>query len=92
MFPTTKILLRALLPCGTKIDDLHRLNNTKVNLLISKFENNKNIYYIDNSEEFLNSNGTINKELMPDALHLSYKGYEVLSKCLTPTIEKLMES
>ena len=49
-----------------------------------------NVTYIDNSIEFIDLSGAINNDLMPDNLHLSKKGYEKLSKVLTPLIYRLV--
>ena len=91
-FPDTKILLRGLLPRGKFKTNSLRIDKNAVNKIISGFANNTNVTYIDNSSQFLNSNGSIINELMPDNIHLSKKGYQVLSESLTPYIHKMMES
>jgi lysophospholipase L1-like esterase len=90
-YPRTKILLRGLLPREQNKDHKLRILNTQVNTIISKYENGVNIIYIDNGKEFFNENGLLTTELMPDYLHLSKKGYQILSSTLTPIIHQLME-
>lgn len=90
-FPEAKILLRGLLPRGKFKTDSLRTDKNAINKIISGFANNTNVTYIDNSSKFLNSDGSIINELMPDNLHLSKKGYQVLSESLTPRIHKMME-
>jgi beta-glucosidase len=91
MFPLAKILLRGLLPYGKYKEEHTRIHNEKINAIISGFANTQNILYIDNSREFLDADGAIMNNLLYDNLHLTVEGYEVLSRCLTPTIKALME-
>jgi lysophospholipase L1-like esterase len=90
-YPSSRIILKGLLPRGKYPDDTARVYTSAVNSLISKFANDTNITYLDNSKEFLYSDGSIMNNLMPDNCHLSREGYEVLSRCLTPLIVKHME-
>ena len=90
-FPITKIILRGLLPFGKYKNQYTRIHNERVNNIIINFANNINIFYIDNSKEFIDGDESIIDNLMPDYLHLSKKGYEILSKTLTPYIYKIMD-
>jgi len=87
--PKAKILLRGLLPIGKFKMDPPRLIIEEINTTISKYKNDVNIFYIDNGLLFLTHDGTIDNKLMPDNLHLSKEGYEVLSSGLTPVIYDL---
>ena len=35
--------------------------------------------------------GSINKEIMPDALHPNAKGYEIWAEAVKPTLEEMMK-
>ena len=39
---------------------------------------------------YIRADGTIAKEIMPDFLHLTPKGYEIWAKAIEPTLSKLM--
>lgn len=88
-FADTRVLLRGILPRGDNL--LLNLRNMEVNKIISGFSSDPRITYVEHGSEFLDSNGNILHDLMPDALHLSWQGYEVLSKVLTPVIKILLK-
>ena len=90
IFPNVKILLRGILPSQKYKSNRVRIVTKEVNNIISKYKNNSNIFYIDNTALFLNPDDSLREDLFPDLLHLSKEGYEVLSKGLTPKINKLM--
>jgi lysophospholipase L1-like esterase len=62
-----------------------------VNAIIAKLDDGKNIKYMDIGKSFLNENGMIPKDLMPDFLHLSERGYRTWADAIEPTLWKLME-
>jgi lysophospholipase L1-like esterase len=41
-------------------------------------------------KEFLDQNGGLSGEIMPDYLHLSAKGYDIWGKAIKADIEKLV--
>jgi lysophospholipase L1-like esterase len=49
----------------------------EVNAIIAKFHDGRRIHYLDLRKHFLTSKGEISRELMPDYLHLSEKGFKV---------------
>ena len=92
--PDIKILLRGILPlCVPFENDYPRIRNQQiqVNNYISQFANDTNIFYMDNSRDFLDAEDSIIDELFLDHVHLSKEGYEVLSRTLTPYIKTLLE-
>jgi N-acetylglucosamine-6-sulfatase len=42
-------------------------------------------------DRFLNDDGSISPEVMPDYLHLSPKGYEIWADALRPRLVELMK-
>lgn len=82
--PSSKILLLGILPYAQKTHGYfgkrQRLNRKLASL------NLPNVQYVDISEYFLNEHSGIKPELSTDLLHLSKKGYEVLSKSLLPLL------
>ena len=49
------------------------------------------IYYLDISKAFLNEQGLIAPEIMPDYLHLSAKGYRLWADAMEPTLWRLLD-
>ena len=89
--PKAKVLLLAIFPRGADAKDPRRVNNDKVNALIAKLDDGgKAVKYLDIGAKFLQPDGTLTKEIMPDLLHLSPKGYEIETEAILPAIREMM--
>ena len=87
----TKVLLLAIFPRGPDAKAAKRLNNDKVNALIAKLDDGgKTVKYLDIGAKFLQPDGTLTKEIMPDLLHLSAKGYEIETETILPVVKEMM--
>src|SRR5262249_12590428 len=74
--PHTKVLLLAVFPRGEKPNP-QRDKIKAVNAIISKLDDGgKTVKYLDIGPKFMQDDGTISKDIMPDFLHLSEKGYQ----------------
>ena len=62
-----------------------------INVLLAKFDDGKSVFYKDIGKEFLDQNGGLSGEIMPDYLHLSAKGYDLWGKAIKGDIEKLVK-
>ncbi len=87
--PQSKVLLLAIFPRGKNPTDLRRQLNEKVNALISKFADNKRVFYLDIGDKFLADDGILSKQIMPDLLHPHGKGYQIWAEAIEPTVKKL---
>jgi lysophospholipase L1-like esterase len=63
----------------------------EINAIISKLDDGKTVFYKDIGKEFLDENGGLSGEIMPDYLHLSAKGYDIWGKAIKGDIEKLVK-
>jgi len=88
--PNTKILLLGVFPRG-ETPNPQREKLAQVNERISKLDDGKMITYRDIGKKFLNDDGSISKEIMPDFLHLSRKGYRIWAEAVEPTLWSMME-
>ena len=98
--PETKILILAIFPRGSYEQRKDKVTegtpnalwakNNKINKLISKFADNKMVFFLDINKKFLNKNGVLTREIMPDLLHPNEKGYQIWAETMEPTIVKLM--
>jgi beta-glucosidase len=86
--PNTKILLLGVFPRGEKPNP-QRDKINQVNRLISDVRDPLFVQYLDIGNKFLSPDGTISKEVMPDFLHLSPKGYEIWAEAIEPKIAEL---
>ncbi len=87
--PQTKVLVLAIFPRGEKPNP-QREKNAKASELASKLADNKMVYYLDIGPKFLNADGTLSKDIMPDLLHLSPQGYEIWATSTEPKVVELM--
>jgi lysophospholipase L1-like esterase len=46
------------------------------------------VTYLDIGKDFLQPDGTLTKDIMPDLLHPSAKGYEIWANAVTPVFQK----
>jgi lysophospholipase L1-like esterase len=87
--PKTKILLLAVFPRAEKPCP-QREKIAKANEIASKIADGKMIHYLDIGPKFLQQDKSISKEIMPDFLHLTPKGYQIWAEAIEPTVAKLM--
>jgi beta-glucosidase len=88
--PSAKVLLLGVFPRGQKPENDFRKRITTLNEEISKLQDSKKVVYMDIKETFLDKNGNLPKELMPDYLHLSEKGYFLWAEAIEPTVKKML--
>lgn len=88
--PETKILLLAIFPRDENPDGTYRVINDKVNAMIKDLPDDRNVFYLDLNDKFLDEKGKLSKSIMPDLLHPNAEGYEIWAKAMEPTIKKLM--
>ncbi len=88
--PETHVLLLGVFPRGEKPDKT-RAKLQQVNEQISKLDDGSHVTYLDIGKAFLNPDGTISREIMPDFLHLSAKGYRLWAEAMEPTLWRLLD-
>lgn len=88
--PDTKILLLAIFPRGEK-PNAQRAKITEVNQLIAKLHDEEHIFFLDIGDKFLQPDGSLTKEIMPDYLHLSASGYQIWADAISPKLAELMK-
>jgi lysophospholipase L1-like esterase len=86
--PAAHILLLGVFPRGAAANTPVRDWVAKINALISTYDDGKRVTYLDIGSKFLQPDGTITSEIMPDFLHPSAKGYEIWAGAIQPVIDK----
>jgi lysophospholipase L1-like esterase len=86
--PESKIVLLPIFPRGKTPNDKLRVFNTKVNALTEKFADGENVIWVDFTHKFLDANGNIPKNIMPDYLHPSNKGQLIWLESMMPVFDK----
>jgi lysophospholipase L1-like esterase len=90
--PKTKVLLLGVFPRGAKAGTPIRKKISTINTIISKLDDGgKTVKYLDIGAKFLEPDGTLTKQVMPDYLHLSAKGYEIWAKAIDPTLHEMLK-
>jgi lysophospholipase L1-like esterase len=87
--PETKILLLGIFPRGQRSDPV-RDRIRAVNDEIKSLDDGRFVHYLDLSSTFLEPDGTVSREVMPDSLHLSPKGYRLWAEAIEPTLWEMM--
>ena len=88
--PGTKILLLAIFPRDEQPDTPYRQINGKINAIIAGFADNKKVFFLNINDAFLDANGVLSKDIMPDLLHPNEKGYDIWARAMQPTLLELM--
>jgi lysophospholipase L1-like esterase len=89
--PDSKVLLLGVFPREEKPHDELRVINARVNVLLEKMADNKRVFYKDIGKVFLSEQGVLSKDIMPDLLHLSAKGYELWAQAIEKDVVRLLE-
>jgi lysophospholipase L1-like esterase len=88
--PQSKLLLLAVFPRGEKPGTPVREKIATINKAISALDDGgKTVKYMDIGEKFLQKDGTLTKDIMPDFLHLSARGYEIWGDAIAETVQQL---
>ena len=88
--PQMKILLLAIFPRGADATDKMRQQNEVTNQLIAKLADEKTVYFLDINKTFLEEDGTLSKEIMPDLLHPNEAGYQIWTDAIQGKVKELL--
>jgi beta-glucosidase len=89
--PGTKILLLGVFPRSPSADDPLRRLNDAINDRLRAYADNRHIFFLDLSRQFLDDRGRLSQDLMPDYLHPSERGYQVWADGMEDEIRKLLD-
>ncbi|NLK42338.1 MAG: GDSL family lipase [Planctomycetes bacterium] len=98
--PESKVVILGIFPRGSKeqrndktADAVYNpqwSKNDKANELVSRLADGKHIFYLNINHVFLDDQGVLRRDIMPDLLHLSKEGYKRWGQAVLPTLDKLM--
>ena len=90
--PAAKILLLRAFPgaYGGPGPTSHRAALDQASELAMKLADNKRVFFCDVNQLFLNLDGSINQELMPDWLHPNPAGAKLWAQAMEPLLAELM--
>jgi beta-glucosidase len=87
--PETRVIMLALLPVADKVK---WAKCQQVNAINAAVEYPDEVAYLNLQDQFLMPDGSINKSLFSDGIHLTAEGYQVWAKSIAPTIKKFMDA
>jgi beta-glucosidase len=98
--PETKVLVLAIFPRGDATRKTNKTSNAvynaqwakndKASQLVAQIADHKMVFFLDINKTFLNEQGELPREIMPDLLHPQAEGYALWAEAMEPTIAKLM--
>ncbi len=89
--PDTQILLLAIFPRGASPDDELRVLNEQINQRIERLSDYERVSFLNINHIFLNDEGELPEEIMPDFLHPHEAGYELWAQEIYPHLIGLLE-
>lgn len=87
--PRTKILLLGIFPRDHDANTPNRMKIIDVNRRIAELGKERNVTFLDFGSKFLQPDGTLSPDIMPDYLHPNHTGYEIWIHEMEPTLAKL---
>ena len=88
--PETKILLLGVFPRGDK-NGSDRKKVEEINAIIAKLDDGKKNRYLDLAPKFLDADGALPHDVMPDKLHPNEKGYKIWAEAMQPLLDEMMK-
>ena len=88
--PETKVLLLGIFPRG-KTFSTQRGKILQVNQALAKLDDGKHVFYQDFGPQLIEKDGSISKDIMPDALHPNEAGYKIWAETIEPKLKQLLK-
>lgn len=88
--PRTRILLLAIFPREAAPEAPLRRLNDQVNALLPALADGQRVVLLDINRAFLDGDGRLSREVMPDLLHPQEKGYAIWAQAMQLTLARLM--
>ena len=89
--PDARVLLLGIFPRDKAADTAMRKKINETNAAIAKLADGKAVVYLDIGKKFLAADGTLPADVMPDALHLSEKGYGIWADAIDEELQKMLK-
>ena len=88
--PQARVVLLGIFPRDAQPGTRHRRDITDINARLAGLADGDSIRFLDFGGKFLAADGTLSREIMPDYLHLSEKGYALWAEAMEPTLAELL--
>ena len=88
--PKSKVLLLGLFPRGETGDPV-REQIKEVNSQLARLDDGKTVRFLDIGSRFLEADGTLSRQIMPDLLHPNERGYQIWADAMADTLAGMMK-
>jgi lysophospholipase L1-like esterase len=88
--PRTEVLLLGLFPTGKERDHPRRAKIAAVNHKLAPLGKLDGVDFLDIGDKFLEKDGSLSKDIMPDYLHLSARGYRIWADAIEPRLARMV--
>jgi lysophospholipase L1-like esterase len=88
--PDAKVLVLGIFPRDAQPDSHQRRLNDDINRIVAGFADNRRVFYHDVSRAFLDANGVLSTDVMPDLLHPNARGYALWAEAMEPVLQQLL--
>ena len=89
--PNARLLLLGVFPRGKSPTDPYRAQIKTINDTIATLDDGKQVKYLDLADTFLDEQGELPADVMPDQLHPNEKGYALWAEAMGPVIEEMIK-
>ena len=86
--PDATILVQGIFPRAHDATNPWRERIKDINKIISTCADGKSILFLDFGGKFLQPDGSLSPEIMPDFLHPGAKGYQIWADAIQPVIDQ----
>jgi len=94
--PDTKLLLLGIFLRGADPNDRTvaalRQKIKTVNEGLAKLDDGEKTRYLDIGDKFMDADGKISKDIMPDALHPNARGYQIWADAMQPLLDQMIKA
>lgn len=87
--PETKLLILGIFPRGKTFSN-QRGKLLQINQALAKDADGEMIHYLDFGSQLIEADGSLSKEIMPDYLHLTEKGYTIWAEAIEPKLKEML--
>lgn len=88
--PGARVLLLAIFPREARPDAAMRRRNEQINALLAPLADGRQVHWLNLNDALMNADGTLSRDVMPDLLHLSERGYGLWAERLLPVLRPLL--
>lgn len=90
--PGSKVLLLGVFPRNRKNDSSAQIEAPKlINPIIARFDDGKTVRYLNINEKFVDPDGQVPADIMPDFLHPNDHGYQLWADAMEPLLAEMLK-